>query len=96
MKLIATILLISALTSCTATTKTTQKPVRTLKLRVTHIDRGAERTEIWAVSKPFIYVADCPTIPDTLKVGSIITAEPKPDSCLCPCVFNKFVKRKKK
>ena len=86
-------LLIAFLLSSCVATKPVTKTVRTLKLTVTHIQRGTDGVEIWARGRPFLYVANCPFIPDTVKVGTILRAEPVSDTCKCSCVFNKFVKR---
>ena len=69
---------------------------KTLSLTVTHINRTDKGGEIWAKGKPFLYVAKCPYIPDTLKAGSKIIADPVPDTCKCECVFKKFVRKDKK
>jgi hypothetical protein len=86
MKKLLFIFLIAA-TGCTAARNTVERGEWVLKLTVTHVENNGERKEVWAKAGYRIYKADCVGIPDSVKVGTVITSVPCKSKLQCPCVF---------
>jgi hypothetical protein len=67
------------------------RPSGPIKLTVTHIiPNGYESgiKEVWARKGYKVFMAQCEGLPDTVKVGTVLTAMPtdKP----CNCLFNRI------
>lgn len=80
------ILLIAA-TGCTAARNTVINGEYILKLTVTHVEKDGDKKEVWAKAGYRIYKANCTGIPDSVKVGTVISSVPCKSKIQCPCVF---------
>lgn len=70
--------------------KKNQKPIKgVLTLTVSHIQR--DEKEIYARRGNETWKANCPTIPDSLKVGSKISASRISKIDSCKCIFKRVV-----
>lgn len=84
MKLLA-IALFFALVGCTAT----RQGAETKKLTVTHVEKQGLKTEVFARRGYMVYRAEFDYLPDSVKVGSILTALPS-NKDTCACLFKRI------
>ena len=75
------VLIVLAFASCTVS-----RPSGPIKLTVTHIIPNGYKSgikEVWARKGYKVFMAQCEGLPDTVKVGTVLTALPADKPCNC-------------
>lgn len=81
------IILITLLTLVCLIMKAQPKPIR---LTVAYVHREAGSKEVWAKSKRYWYMSVCPTLPDSVRVGTVLKADPYKGQGDCACLFRRM------
>jgi hypothetical protein len=82
------ILLIALCTVISISLKAQKKP-KEITLTVTFIHREEGLNEVWAKSKRYLYMAICPFIPDSIRLGTVLKADPYKNQKDCTCLFKR-------
>jgi len=86
------LLLIALLILVSISLQAKNKKPKVFHLTVTYIHREENNNELWAKTKRYLYMAICPVIPDSIKLGTILKADPYKGQTDCVCLFKRVTR----
>lgn len=66
------------------------RPATAVKLTVTHVERSGKEAEVYARKGKEVWKANCMNLPDSIKAGSVIIADPYQGQSDCTCIFKRI------